>query len=82
MNDIFVFPDDRAKFESNVAATMFNVSGWGDKKNTGGDKNILHVVTVPFVNQETCQKLYEDEEITKNMICAGNTLEGGMTTVG
>jgi len=70
--------NDRAKFEANVAATMFNVSGWGDKKNTGGDDDILHVVTVPFVNQETCQELYEDETITGNMICAGNTLEGGV----
>merc|ERR1711862_189504 len=50
----------------------------GEKQGIGSDDNILHVVTVPFVNQETCQNLYENGQITDRMICAGNTLEGGV----
>ena len=43
---------------------------------TGAQNPDLYEVTVPIVSQESCQKSYEDEDITERMICAGIP-EGG-----
>merc|ERR1711962_229777 len=69
---------DTAKFEQDVDGTEFDVSGWGDRGGSQGFPDILHVVTVPFVSDATCKSSYGSSSISKRMICAGNTINGGV----
>jgi trypsin len=53
------------------------VSGWGDTKSFGDDKNLLRSAEVPIFDQELCAHLNKDHGVlTDRMICAGY-LAGG-----
>ena len=57
-------------------------SGWGTLQSGGSLPTVLHKVTVPGVSNAVCQQLYEGEygpnAILPDMMCAGNTVEGGV----
>ena len=57
-------------------------SGWGNLQSGGSSPNVLHKVTVPGVSNAVCQQLYEGRygpnAILPDMMCAGNTVEGGV----
>ena len=60
------------------------VSGWGDTspQRYRGYPDVLQSVRVPGISQSQCSKSYEDFHeyftITDNMICAGDTVNGGI----
>lgn len=58
--------------------TMVQVTGWGTTGN-GTRPDILKMVEVKIVDQDTCFRAYEriKIEIEANMICAANTDDGG-----
>ena len=57
-------------------------SGWGRLQSGGSSPTVLHKVTVPGVSNAVCQQLYEGRygpnAILPDMMCAGNTVEGGV----
>ena len=60
-----------------MSGANFNVSGWGQLAEGQASPDILHVVTVPFVSDTDCQRLYEHRPITPRMMCAGDVVNGG-----
>ncbi|XP_041126988.1 granzyme A-like [Polyodon spathula] len=57
------------------AGTKCHVAGWGSTRLSGkGHSDDLREVNVIIVDQETCKSQYHKlrQEITKNMLCAGN----------
>ncbi|RXM91395.1 Granzyme A [Acipenser ruthenus] len=57
------------------AGTKCHVAGWGSTKLSGeGHSDVLREVNVTIVDQKTCNSQYHKlrQEITKNMLCAGN----------
>ncbi|KAL3276636.1 hypothetical protein HHI36_012008 [Cryptolaemus montrouzieri] len=59
--------------------SVATVSGWGYTSEGSGEiTRTLQQVQVPLVNQVACRRLYRGTgSITENMICAGETAEGG-----
>ena len=53
------------------AGTLCFVTGWGRIAESGRASNELRVARIPIINQERCQELYREEEITPRMLCAG-----------
>lgn len=57
-----------------LSGSDISVTGWGatDERN-GTLPTVLQEVTVPYVQQEVCEKLYSHltSKISKNMLCAG-----------
>ena len=57
-------------------------SGWGALGSGQGGPTVLHKVSVPGVSNAVCQQMYEDKygpnAITSDMMCAGNTVNGGV----
>ncbi|XP_070579925.1 cubilin-like [Ptychodera flava] len=47
------------------------VTGWGRTQEGGSSSDILREVAVPVVSNENCRASYGEDEITDNMICAG-----------
>ena len=60
-----------------VSGANFNVSGWGRLAVGQASPDILHVVSVPFVSDTDCQRLYGHRPITPRMMCAGDLVNGG-----
>lgn len=63
------------------AGKLVTASGFGSTKINGDDPDVLHFVSVPIVDQDTCVKAYKKypgkAKVTKNMICAGLYGTGG-----
>ena len=57
---------------------ILTVSGWGTLAPGGSTPNVLHVVNVPGVSNAACNQAYGNGRITNEMLCAGNTLSGGV----
>ena len=59
--------------------TWLRVTGWGTTER-GGQSSVLKKVTVPVVGNTDCGTLYGaiDSPITPRMLCAGDTLYGGI----
>ncbi|MFM2031854.1 MAG: hypothetical protein RLZZ297_619 [Chloroflexota bacterium] len=59
--------------------TWLTVTGWGTTER-GGQSSVLKKVTVPVVGNSECARLYGliDSPITDRMLCAGDTLYGGI----
>ena len=55
----------------------FTVSGWGHLESDGEAPSVLHSVDVPFVPNTVCQEKYGND-ITDEMLCAGNIKDGGV----
>ncbi|XP_039314082.1 trypsin-1 [Solenopsis invicta] len=57
-----------------VPRTEATVAGWGETALNSENSKVLHCVTVPIVDPESCQKSYTDfnMNVTSNMLCAGN----------
>ena len=58
-------------------SVMLNVTGWGTLRKKGQSSQRLRRVTLPFVPDEDCKKVYNILRLTKvkvrkGMICAGN----------
>jgi len=49
------------------------VAGWGNLRETGGDRDpeALNQVVVPIVSSELCRKFYGDKLMTEFLLCAG-----------
>ena len=62
-----------------VTGTNFVVSGWG-RRGDGSIGGKLHHVTVPYVDDATCQEAYLPRGITSRMICAGNVENSRVTS--
>lgn len=60
--------DDYIPFE-----TMFTAIGWGTTEFRGNAPEQLQEVSVPYVDNHTCQQSLEQEDmaVTDNMLCAG-----------
>ena len=59
----------------------FTISGWGKLGTWDGSADKLQVVKVPYVTNEICggvETNYEPEELTDNMMCAGNITHGSI----
>ncbi|XP_017769482.1 PREDICTED: trypsin-7-like [Nicrophorus vespilloides] len=52
-----------------VGTTAF-ASGWGVIKGTDMFPINLQAITISIIGHDTCQLLYENEDITRNMMCA------------
>ena len=61
-----------------TAGTSSTVTGWGQTGNSGASSSVLMEVSVPLVDQSTCETVYNEigEQVTMNMICAGDK-QGG-----
>jgi len=64
--------EDEALFAAGKSAT---VTGWGLLAERGSAPDILQMVALPIINDESCQDIYP-YRTTNNMLCAGY-LEGG-----
>lgn len=60
-----------------ATGSTLTVSGWGYTKEGGTVPRNLYKVNVPVVDRNQCNTLYGSNEITKNMICAGDVANGG-----
>ncbi len=59
--------------------TTATVAGWGDIDTTGTVSEHLQSVDVPLVDLATCQNLYvPSHEVLDTMVCAGDTVNGGI----
>ena len=59
------------------------ISGWGHLSRGGASSDTLQVVKVPYHTNEICvgnETIYTPEEITDNMMCAGNITHGSIDT--
>ena len=54
------------------------VSGWGTLSSGGSSPNVLHKVDVPGLTNADCNSKYGSGSITSIMLCAGNTVAGGI----
>ena len=50
-----------------------NISGWGALQFRGPSPQILQSTVVPVLSNAECQRIYDDEEILEQHICAGET---------
>ena len=75
-------PSDAAHGGSFLDDKTVTTSGWGALSSSGSSPTVLHKVSVPGVSNTVCQEKYEDRygsnAITADMICAGNTVDGGV----
>ena len=56
------------------------ISGWGTLRSGGPASNVLQFVSVPILEISDCtnlNELYSPTNITSNMICAGDLIDGG-----
>jgi secreted trypsin-like serine protease len=60
-----------------TADTPLTVSGWGTTSSGGNTSRYLRKVTVPVVSNAKCNTLYGGG-ITARMMCAGDTVNGGV----
>lgn len=59
--------------------TLATVAGWGALDAQGTDADTLQAVEVPLIDLGTCQSLYDpDREVLDTMVCAGDTVNGGI----
>ena len=49
------------------------ISGWGALQFRGSSPQILQSTVVPVLSNAECQRIYDDEEILEQHICAGET---------
>ena len=54
------------------------VSGWGALCSGCSSPSALNVVNVPGVSNAVCNEKYGSGRITDQMVCAGNTVNGGI----
>ena len=60
-----------------IAGETLTVSGWGHLESDGSAPNALHSVNVPFVPNTVCKEKYGND-LTDEMLCAGNIEDGGV----
>ena len=60
------------------AGTLATVSGWGTLSSGGTSPDALQYVDVPVVSEAECEAAYGAGDITDGMICAGDTVNGGI----
>jgi secreted trypsin-like serine protease len=59
---------------------VFTILGWGAKTEGGGDSRYLRDAHVPYVDDPTCAAAYPNDFDAPKMICAGDTVNGGVDT--
>jgi secreted trypsin-like serine protease len=59
---------------------VFTILGWGAKAEGGSDTRYLREAQVPFVDDATCGAAYPNDFDGPKMICAGDTVNGGVDT--
>jgi secreted trypsin-like serine protease len=59
---------------------VFTILGWGAKAEGGGDTRYLRDAEVPFVDDATCGAAYPNDFDGPTMLCAGDTVNGGVDT--
>lgn len=58
--------------KSPSAGTLCTVSGWGNTQNPNESSEQLRAVSVPVVDQDVCDKAYQEfSGVTPRMLCAG-----------
>lgn len=75
--DQFKQPAVLAKPEMELTGMRFNGTGWGTLRERGEASLKLRRVTVPYVENAECKKIYgflnlTSVKVTKGMLCAGN----------
>lgn len=63
-----------SKDDTSIIGKKATVIGWGKLSEGGLTSNTLQEVDVPIISNEMCQSSYSN--LTKNMICAGETAGG------
>jgi len=61
-----------------AANASLTVSGWGTTSSGGATSRYLRKVNVPVVTNYDCKILYGNNKITDRMMCAGDTVSGGV----
>ena len=59
-----------------LAGKSMKVSGWGTLSSGGGQPTVLHSVHVPGITNAVCEDLYGASQITNEMLCAGDVVNG------
>ena len=71
-------PTSRSLGGNFLAGKTLTVSGWGTTSSGGFSPNVLHKVDVPGLTNAECNRKYGSGSITSIMLCAGNTVAGGI----